>query len=94
MAGKKGRSGRKKMQVEALNYLSEEVKSALERISNIAQNPKAPYAVRLEADKILVEHAMGKPSQRREVTGEDGDPIRMVMDMTDEQLRNIAAGRR
>ena len=32
--------------------------------------------------------------ERVESTGKDGGPITLVSDMTDEQLRNIAAGRR
>ena len=61
-----------------MNYLGDEVKEALQRVSKLAKNKKAPYSVRLEADKTLVEQALGKPSQRHEVTGESGEPIKIT----------------
>ena len=89
MAGKKGKSGRKKKHEEALNYLGDEVKNALQRVGKLAKNKKAPHSVRLEADKLLIEQALGKPSQRHELTGEEGGPMEFkhgVKEMSDDEL--------
>lgn len=78
MAGVKGKSGRKSRLEEAARCLSNEVVAALERVRDLSMDHDAPYSVRLEADKILIEQALGRPSQRTEVTGAQGGPVKVV----------------
>jgi hypothetical protein len=74
MAGNKN-SGRRKMDVEAREFLLREAPEALKRIRALAFDKKAPKSVRLSANQYLCDRAWGKPSQAIQHSGDADNPV-------------------
>lgn len=96
--GKKGRSGRKSKAEElGLVALLDEcftVEDRKELIKALVKEAKRAPLMNMDAAKLLLSYAYGKPVDRKEVTGKDGQPIRVItaQELSDDELAAIAAG--
>lgn len=63
--------------------------TAVKVLAGIMQEPKAPPAARVAAAHELLDRGWGKPAQ---FSTSNADEFRRAMDLTDDELANIAAG--
>lgn len=97
MAGVKGRSGRKPaaMKHKLLELLADAWTYA-DRVGIIKALNTAAKAGDVEAAKTLLAYSYGRPSQKHEVSGPEGAPIGVELDVGDilrAKLDNLARAR-
>jgi hypothetical protein len=67
----------------------ERTQAAIDTLTSIMQDPKAPPAARVSAAQAILDRGHGRPSQAVEMTGRDGGPIQSE----DVSAREIIVGR-
>ena len=81
MAGVKGRSGRKPNgEEEELRALLKRGWPKADRLATFVKLAEEAKAGDKEAVKILMAYAYGKPKERKELTGDEGGPLRVIVE--------------
>jgi hypothetical protein len=97
MAGVKGRSGRhKKILKLRLSELLDQTWPTPDRIAVVRQLHKAAIAGDVEAAKTLLFMAYGRPAQRHEISGPEGQPFEVdvnAVELLKQKLANLAHAR-
>jgi hypothetical protein len=84
--GKKGRSGRKSKAEElGLAALLDGCWTLADRKACLTALAKKAKAGDLEAVKLLMAYTYGKPVDRKELAGKDGEPIKVIVEHVRQQ---------
>lgn len=68
-------SGRSKTAQWVREFLAQDVEPTLDRVRQLTTHPDPRIA--LEAIKLILERAIGKPQQGIEISGPDGGPVQL-----------------
>ena len=63
--------------------------TAVRVLAGIMREPEAPHSARVSAAQVLLDRGWGKPAQ---FTTGSADEFRRAMDLSDDELANIATG--
>lgn len=93
--GKRPNAGRKgKAEELGLVGLLDKCWTPSDREDCITKLAEKARAGDMDATKLLLAYTYGKPVDRKELTGKDGEPLRIVtaQELTDDELAAIALG--